>query len=235
MVPNPASAIVVIAGDDVYEDLFGASLELQSILGDAGFATRVAFGMKRFASDEVKAKHDELIVLYTAMGEFTPDQQRGLAQRVSAGAGLLAVHASNVFGATADGSLAASYSNAFELIGSRYTSHGPQPHESRFTVHASRTNPVTAAVTDFDITHEHYRLETATGLEVVAWRDTPDGREPLAYVRESGAGRVAYVQLGHDMRAWDEPGVRAMIRNAAAWVVRRTHDEDPKLTHRKDA
>ena len=38
------------------------------------------------------------------------------------------------------------------------------------------------------------------------------------YPREVGTGRVVYLALGHDMRAWGEPPFRALVRQALAWA-----------------
>ncbi|WP_431279537.1 hypothetical protein [Leifsonia poae] len=73
------TAQVVIAGDDVYEDLFTASVELQDLLASAGFVTRVRMGTALFAQPLV----DNLIVLYRAAGAFTAEEQRGLAAAVA--------------------------------------------------------------------------------------------------------------------------------------------------------
>jgi uncharacterized protein len=202
--PEP-SALVVIDGDDVYEDLFTAGLKLAEILVAAGFAARTAMGTARLAD---KAAAD-LFVLYTAMGNFPPERQAALAGAVRSGSGLLAVHSSNVFPA-------AGHEVARRLIGSRYVSHGPEPHESRFRVALDQRHPVTRNTMSFRINHEHYRIETAGDVTVVAWRD----REPVAYVRHEGRGRVCYLQLGHDMRCWDEPPVRELVASAARWAVR---------------
>jgi uncharacterized protein len=235
--PRPA-ALVVITGDDVYEDLFTASLKLQDLLTQLGFCTRVAMGTTRLGavasgwasssdSKMPRAAADlaatDLIVLYTAMGQFPPATQAALAGLVAAGTGLIAVHAANVFPGAA-GQVDESYRQLFELIGSRYAAHGPPPHESRFTVHLDQQHPVTSGLNPFEITHEHYHLELVTGTTVVAWRDTPSGREPVLHVREHGRGRVAYLQLGHDMRAFDDPAVRDLLARCAAWA-RRDRDQ----------
>src|SRR6185437_3637543 len=34
-----------------------------------------------------------------------------------------------------------------------------------------------------------------------------------------GRRRVCYLQLGHDMRAWDDPFVRTLITRVALWAV----------------
>lgn len=213
---RPPTAVVVLNGDDVYEDLFSAGFKLTELLAGLGFATRTAMGTARLASlaDEAVG----LIVLYTAMGDFPPARQAALAEAVSAGAGLLAVHASNVFPGT-DGRLDEDYRTAFELIGSRYAGHGPRPHESRFRVEFGPDHLLTPGRGPFEITHEHYQIELAPGAEVVAWRPAEAGPEPILHVREHGRGRVCYLQLGHDMRAWDDPLVRALITRAALWAV----------------
>lgn len=195
------SALIVIDGDDVYEDLFTAGLKLAGILVAAGFVTRTAMGTARLA---VKT---DLFVLYTALGNFPPDRQAALRAAVRDGSGLLAVHSSNVF--PANGAQI-----AHQLIGSRYVSHGPEPHHSRFWVAVDQGHPVTRNTMAFGINHEHYRIETVADVTVVAWRDS----EPVMYVRREGLGRVCYLQLGHDMRCWDEPAVRELVASAAKWA-----------------
>ncbi|WP_223694251.1 ThuA domain-containing protein [Leifsonia poae] len=203
--PTALTASVVIAGDDVHEDLFTASVELQDLLAGAGFVTRVRVGTALFA----QPFDDDLVVLYRAAGAFTAAERRGLADAVAAGTGLLALHSTAVY--DDDPELLA-------LFGARYTDHGPQPHESRFRVECA-AHPVTAGLDPFELTHEHYRVATAPDARVVAWRQAPYGVEPLVVVSEPGDGRVCFVQFGHDQRAWDEPGVRRTVANAAGWLT----------------
>jgi type 1 glutamine amidotransferase len=213
-------ALVLINGDDVYEDLFTASTQLQQILVGAGFAAQVVVGTDRLT---MAAKAD-LVVLYTALGLFPQRRQKALADAVAAGTGLIAVHSTSVYPCSPDGGVAESHQAIAELIGCRFLSHGPDPHESRFTVGVSRTHPVVGELAAFDITHEHYQLELTPPGEVIAWREPVTGgavgAEPVCYVRSFGAGRVCYVQLGHDMRVWGEPAVRELIARAADWARR---------------
>ncbi len=100
MTPLPAPrALVVINGDDVYEDLFSAGLKLAEILSVAGFAARTTMGTARLADRAAVG----LLVLYTALGDFPAALQSALAAAVRSGTGLLAVHASNVFPGTEAG------------------------------------------------------------------------------------------------------------------------------------
>jgi hypothetical protein len=215
------TALVVVTGDDVYEDLFTAVDQLRDLLTAEGFVTRTAIGTDRLAD----AGADDLIVLYTAAGRFTVAQRQGLARAVETGAGLLAVHSTAVLTSPPDQEL-------FELIGSRYVSHGPPPHESRLRVRLDPDHELTRGIEPFELTHEHYRLVTAPDVRVLAWRTTADGPEPLVHVRAHGRGRVCYLQFGHDRRAWGEPAVRQLFRRAARWAGRPGPDrgDDPSTT-----
>lgn len=201
-------ALVLVTGDDVYEDIFTAATELPRLLGEAGFATTVGMGAGHLAA--VPEHREDLVVLYTAAGWFGSSEQRELERRVEAGTGLVAVHASNVL--AADAPLA-------ELIGSRYAGHGPRPHESRYRVNFDAGHEFVRGLQPFEITHEHYVLDLGTPAHAVAWRVAGNGCEPLVHVRQKGAGRVCYIQFGHDMRSWGEPGVREIVRRAARWAV----------------
>lgn len=221
--PPPArTATVVVAGDDVFEDLFTAAVTLQSLLTAEGFAARTALGTAVFDDPAGPLAHDDLIVLYTAAGRFTAGQRRALARAVHDGAGLIAVHSANLPREPIPGEHAFAEGGdlLFDLIGSRYTSHGPKPHESRFRVRLDATHQITADLAPFDVTHEHYRIETASDARILAWRAADDRDEPLLHVRDHGAGRVCYLQLGHDQRVWGEPPVRELVRRAARWACR---------------
>jgi type 1 glutamine amidotransferase len=218
LTPTPSGAptrraTVVIAGDDVYEDLFGVVSTLQALLVAEGFAARVAMGLGRFAS--AAPATDDLVVICSGVGEFTREAQRGLTARVSAGLGAIFIHATAVLDEQDD-------AEAIALVGARYESHGPHPHESRFRVLLDPAHPITAGIAPFDIEHEHYQLVVAPGTSPLAWRAAGDGPEPLLLAREVGAGRVCYLQLGHDSRAFAEPEVANLFARAARWASNTT-------------
>lgn len=209
---STARAVVAIAGDDVYEDLFGVGAELQQLLAATGIAGALRMGMGWLDGADVP----DLIVLYAAMGGYSAARVARLVSLVETGTGLIVVHSSAVF-PTADGHPVPPHDALFELFGVRYESHGPQPHSSRFEVRLDE-HPVTARVVPFTIEHEHYRLEITPSTRVVAYRETAVGREPIVTVRDEGDGRICFLQLGHDMRSMREPAVRRLIENAAAWA-----------------
>ncbi|MFG1807787.1 ThuA domain-containing protein [Streptomyces sp. NPDC049040] len=209
------TALALISGDDVYEDLFTAASALQSALTEEGFATRT--GLSTAPLDN--AADADVIVLYTALGRFTAEQREALARAVHGGCGLVALHSTTVLASPPD-QLDEGDRLLAELIGSRYLSHGPSPHESRFEVVLDQDHELTAGIAPFEVTHEHYELATTADVQVLAWRQTGSGTEPLVHTRRYGDGRVCYIQLGHDMRIWGEPAMRKLVRRAARWACR---------------
>jgi hypothetical protein len=189
-------ALVVIAGDDVYEDLFTASCELQDLLVARGLVARVRIGIAALE----EASCDDLIVL------------RALRAAVESGAGLVSVHSSVL-----------PQNDSFDrLAGVVFRSHGPLPHSGDVRLRVDHAHPLAPAVADVDgavVGHEHYRTATLPGVRALVWRDAPYGPEPLMTTNRVGRGRVCWVQFGHDMAAWGDPAVRKLIDAAASWAA----------------
>ena len=224
MRPSPTAsprALVVLNGDDVFEAIFPAGEVLQSIGIEAGFLTRQRFGMGFLLAQPEVAAEASLFVLYTARGEFTPPQQDALSTLVADGRGLVAIHSAAVVGSIGP-ELDPEFRTAFELVGHRYRSHGPEPRWSDIRVEVDPRHPVTRGIESFELFAEHYELEPASEPgRVIAWRGTARGPEPIVTAREHGAGRVVYVQLGHDVRALGHPGFAGIVRNAMTWAAGR--------------
>lgn len=220
--PHPERAMVIVNGDDIHHDLITASLVFQTLGVEAGFATARAMGLKRFIDPRPVTADASVYVLYTAGGEFPAEQQRALAALVAAGKGVVAIHASNVLGAVA-GAIAPGDRPMYELLGNRYLSHGPGHHEGRFNVEIVAEHPITAGVSDFELFDEFYEFALADEkVDVLAQRRRGDGEiVPVLYARQAGLGRVCYLALGHDMRAWGEPAFRTIVRQAIEWAAHR--------------
>ncbi|MGH3394955.1 MAG: ThuA domain-containing protein [Streptosporangiaceae bacterium] len=221
-------AMVIVNGDDTHHDLIGASLVFQQIGTEAGFATRRAAGTGRFIDPRPETAEADVYLFYTSGGQFGTGQQQALAEAVAGGKGMVSVHCSNIMRWLGDG-LDPADRPLFELLGNRYLSHGPGHHEGRHTIEIVADHPVTAGlteagdmrgVTDFELFDEYYEFELADEkVTVLAQRHRADGVIiPVMYAREVGAGRVVYLALGHDMRAWGEPPFRALVRQALIWA-----------------
>jgi type 1 glutamine amidotransferase len=211
---------VLLNGDDVFEAIFPAGDVLQKIAIEAGFLARQRFGMGLLVEDVDAAAAASLYVLYTARGDFTGAQQRALSALVADGRGLVAIHSSAVFGSIG-GDLDPEFRPAFELLGQRYRSHGPEPRWGEISVELDGTHPVTSGIEPFELFAEHYELEAADDRsEVIGWRATASGPEAIVTAREHGRGRVVYVQPGHDLRALGHPSFAGIVRNAMTWAAR---------------
>jgi type 1 glutamine amidotransferase len=210
--------MVVIDGTDEHHDLFGGCLALQSILVDGGVRTYRGVGMHRFSRPARTTADADVFVLYTAGGQLDPGEQDALSTAVAAGKGLVALHASNVY--PSDASVGSPDRTRFELLGSRYLSHGPGPSEGRFEVEILAEHPITAGVESFDIDDEYYVIELFDGpTRILAQQTSHVGVLPILYVREHGKGRVCYLALGHDMRAWGNHSFRRILQQAVRWAA----------------
>jgi len=214
---NPAPrALVVVGGDDTHHDILTAAEVLQRIGTEAGFATARGAGLQRFVDPRAATADADVYVLYNSGGAFPPAHQEALRDAVRAGKGLVALHMSDVIAdpSGADRTFA-------ELLGNHYLSHGPGHHEGRHRVDIVARHPVTEGVDGFELFDEYYEFAfTGTDHTVLASRVRDDGAViPVLYVREEGEGRVVYLALGHDMRAWGEPPFQRLVRQAMRWAA----------------
>jgi type 1 glutamine amidotransferase len=220
MIENPR-ALVVVNGDDIHHDLLSAAVVMQQLGLEAGLVTRKGMGTNRFMDPRPETADADTYLFYTAGGTFGTSQQEALAAAVTAGKGLVGVHGANILGWQGDG-LDPADRPLFELLGNRYLSHGPGHHEGRHTIEIVADHPVTAGLSDFELFDEYYEFELAADdVTVLAQRHRADGQViPVAYAKDHGAGRVVYIALGHDMRAWGEPSFRALVRQALRWTAK---------------
>lgn len=215
-----STAMVLVNGDDIHHDLIAAASVFQQLGVEAGFRTSRAMGLNRFVDPRPETAENDVYLLYTAGGEFATAQQQALADAVHGGKGLVGVHGANILGWQGDG-LDPAYRPYFDLLGNRYLSHGPGHHEGRHTIEIVAEHPITAGLSDFELFDEYYEFELADDeVAVLAQRHRADGVAiPVLYAREFGAGRVIYLALGHDMRSWGEPSVRALVRQSLRWAA----------------
>lgn len=207
------TAMVIVSGDDLHHDLLSAASVFQTLGTEAGFVTTAAMGMGRFADPMPRTAGADVFLLYTSGGLSSAAQQEALAAAVAGGKGLVAIHCSNVLGPDDQA--------MYSLLGNRYLSHGPDHHEGTFEVNVVGDHPITRGVEDFTLFDEYYEFEFADpAVDVLATRRrVSDGAViPVLYARTVGAGRVCYLALGHDMRAWGQPPFRALVRQALTWA-----------------
>ena len=99
-----------------------------------------------------------------------------------------------------------------------------RPHDPRGPFHVEVTakdHPVTAGLASFQTDDELYTcLAGERCIEVLATaRSRVDSKDyPMAFVNTYGKGRVFHTPLGHDVRAFQNPGTAELIRRGCAWA-----------------
>jgi type 1 glutamine amidotransferase len=147
----------------------------------------------------------------------TPEQVDALLGAVRAGAGFVGLHAAT---ATFLG-----YPDYLRMVGGRFRRHDPI---KRFTIRfVDRDHPISAGLDDYEHEDELYELtadvldrQNDVPLEGVRVLAEAEGH-PMVYVKEFGAGRVAYLASGHDERSLGHPTYRTLFTRAVGWAARR--------------
>ncbi len=209
-------AMVIIAGTDLFHDLINGGLALQKTLIDADISIRLTTGMQRFHNPQQATASTSVYITYTHGQYMTHANQQALAHSIKEeGKGLIVLHASNVLADEMESF--EQYQTWFNLIGSRFQRHAAF---TRLSIHIQHEHPITAGITDFEIDDEPYEIELFDpSAQILATRVTQDGAHPSLYIREQGRGRICYLALGHDMRAWGHPSFRKLLVQAVSWAA----------------
>lgn len=152
----------------------------------------------------------DLVIIYACPVQLTAAQEKNLCGFVRQGGGLIGVHSANVVDEGSEDYL--------EMIGSKLITHGPI---CEITVNITAEHDITRRVDSFRVTDEIYLCEKRTRrFEVLADALWQGERQPMAYVRSYGKGRVFYTALGHDERAIGHPMFQRMVAKAVRWVTK---------------
>ena len=159
----------------------------------------------------------DVILNYTTGLAATDSQIDALLDAVHGGIGYLGLHAATV--------TFTQHARYLAMIGARFQRHDPI---KRFAVRfVDRDHPISQGLDDYEHEDELYELTAdyenpknliaVTGVRVLAEADG----HPMVYVKQHGAGRVAYLASGHDARSLAHPTYRALFTRAIAWAARR--------------
>ena len=154
------------------------------------------------------AKYDALLI-YSNHREIEPGQEKALLDFVASGKGLLALHSA---------SFCFQNSTAYVgLLGGQFQRHGTGEFTAAFV---NPTHPVLAGLQPFQVWDETYvHTKLSPDRTVLMERAEGAGREPWAWVRTQGKGRVFYTAYGHDERVWGHPAFHTLMKNAITWAI----------------
>ncbi|GAA4609405.1 type 1 glutamine amidotransferase [Actinoplanes octamycinicus] len=207
-------ALIVRGGWAGHEPVAATDL-FRGFLSDNGFAIRVADTLDAYA----EPGDYQLIVQCWTGARFTPEQEKGLVERVRAGAGFAGWHG----GIVATGYEAPDYQF---MVGGRFVCHPGDFVD--YTVEIAGEHPITAGLSDYAVHTEQYFMHVDPTLTVLATTtftgahgapETAGAVLPVAWTRRFGAGRVFVHTLGHSPADLLVPPTRTMIERGLLWAA----------------
>lgn len=138
----------------------------------------------------------------------------GLLAYLGRGGPLLALHVSSTsFGFMPE------WESVLGGIWVRGTSMHPPYSRAHIEV-ATDAHPITAGIHDFDLDDERYsHLRVSSEARQLAWHELDGARHPVLWTHSAGGARVVYDALGHTTASYDSPEHRALLTQAAAWLL----------------
>ncbi|HIJ72745.1 MAG TPA: Gfo/Idh/MocA family oxidoreductase [Candidatus Hydrogenedentes bacterium] len=153
------------------------------------------------------------VVVYAQGGRLSKGQLAGLLGFVRHGGAFVGLHS-----AAASWRANAAY---VEMLGAAFRTHGPVID---FPVNVTgTTSPITARIPAFRITDELYLLDQfdPTRVALLATAMWKGKTQPIAYTKDYGKGKVFYLALGHDERAFSHPEFQKMVVRGLDWALGR--------------
>lgn len=211
------SALFVWGGWEGHEpkqstDIFAGLLQAE------GFSVDISDTLDAYL--DVNRLHGyDLIVPTWTMGQISQEQEKGLLEASRAGVGIAGWH----------GCMGDSFRNNTEyqfMVGGQWVAHPGGIIDYRVNI-TNHDHPITAGLSDFDMSSEQYYMHVDPANEVLA-TTTFNGDHafwidgvvmPVTWTRHYGKGRVAYCSLGHVAADFDVPEAREMVRRCLLWAA----------------
>jgi type 1 glutamine amidotransferase len=172
-----------------------------------------------FLASSTAAGYDVIVLHFKNYARLSHESEarENLKKLVEQGKGLVVLHFA--CGAFEDWP---EFANLAGRVWDRKTGHDPR---GPFTVNIVQpTHPIMQGLQAFQADDELYTcLIGDRPVDVLATaRSKVTGKDhPMAFVFEYGKGRVFHTPLGHDVRAFEMPGVAELIRRGCLWTAHR--------------
>ncbi len=212
-----AKRILIILGG-LYHDFDGFARAMKSLFEAEGWSVEATYDLNVLTRlDEAGC---QMVLSYTCLSKNVPEQKEptpeklsdaqalGLADWVRRGGALLAAHSATVLGE--------SNPDLGLLLGGRFISHPPPLTFTVYPVYGE--HPITDGIQAFDVHDEFYmeRCEPSVDIHIIAVNQ--GAAYPMVWSKPEGAGRVAYIALGHFPEVWNLPPYQRLMIQAADWL-----------------
>ncbi len=199
---------VLLLTGGAFHDFPAMAASLVKMISHDGFIVEASQDCRIFTT--LPDRDFKAVVICTQGGELTPGEEKSLLEFVQSGGALVGLH-----GAAASWKTNPSYS---AMLGTRFIGHGA-PVE--FLVEArDTTHQIMRHFKPFSISTELYQLETVgPPPHILAQANWLGKMQPVAYVKDYGAGRVFYLSPGHSVEDLSHPGLRQLFSRGLRWAA----------------
>ncbi len=213
--PAPTRNMLLLLGG-IYHDFEGFREVMLPFIQQQNYTVRATYDFD-VLTDPALAEVD-IVLLNTCLGgprkqgpwaaDLSAAQTAALVTWVQAGGGLLGLHAAAVIGEGGQ--------RLRKLLGGYFVEHPP---EAEFTVLPMyREHPITQGLEAFAVQDELFINAYESDIEIHMTVQHRRVCHPLVWTRREGAGRVAYIALGHSEKVWTLPSYRKLLAQALLWL-----------------
>lgn len=182
---------------------------LERFLREAGMSPTLTEDRDALKKENISGY--DVFLDYTTGDTLQPDQLEGLLGFVSSGKGFVGLHcAADSFKDNAE---------YIEMVGGKFRTHPPTQPVSVAVDDPS--HPITQGTEPFEIIDELYILDYAPGMHWLLSAVWEGARQPVAWVKEHGRGRLFYLSLGHGPEAFNNPHFQNLVLKGLRWAAGR--------------
>jgi scyllo-inositol 2-dehydrogenase (NADP+) len=199
----------VYGGQEFHDPGSAAKVLAKHLQADGRFELEITNNLDVFCTLD-KSKFAAVVVYVTNLDDqMTPDREKGLLEYVRSGGGFVGVHSAI---ASFRGSKA-----YLDMLNGEFDFH-PEQHEFKIKI-VDPNHYITTRVPDFTVYDEMYHLKgfDPSRCTVLAQTEWQGKQVPMAYVRNYGKGRLAYLAPGHADPTWKNPEFIKMLIRSIAW------------------
>jgi type 1 glutamine amidotransferase len=216
--PEKINIVVVTGGHDFEHDPF---FTLFQGYDDIQYVEAAQKDHSELFEDISNWNYD-VIVLYNMTQNISPKRQENFKALLKKGVGLVALHHSEgAFNTWEDYRriIGARYPLKPQEIDGKQYATGTYEHDNDLNIKiVDRRHPITRDLSDFTIHDEVYKgVWFAKDNHVLLTTDHPKNDRTIGWTRQYEGARVAYLQLGHDAKAYANPNYRQLVVRAIRW------------------